>query len=812
MFIENSGQWPENARYQVWGSPLGVGTTWLAQDAIWITVVKWGGVETFERSNVSTFKRSNDELVGGQGVNVKISFPGANPDVRIEPFAPVDTKVSYFLGDDPGQWRPAVPAYGGVRYVDLYPGTDLVINGAHGSWTWQFVERASTSGSRDNSPAFWVTGADVRLVGGNRFCLDTQVGTSFLAMPLAHQSVQIENAVSTVPQGTCEPTAKRSSDYAPDDDPGDLAYSTFLGGRSQQDDVETIAVDPAGRVYAAGLTASTNFPTTPGAFDPSHNGSMDGFIVRLSSDGSALEYATFLGGSSSDGIGAVALQASGGVFASGSTESSDFPTTPDAFDTSYNGSWDGFVVQLDTDGDSLVYSTFVGGGYVDSVHDIAIDGNGRATVAGDTSSGDFPTTPGAWDADYNGDRDVFVAQLSADGASLVYGTYLGGTGTDEAPNIAIDGNGRVAVAGTTSSSDFPTTPGAWDADYNGRGDVFVTRVSADGSTMDYGTFLGGSDGDHCKSLDLYNDDHIVVAGITQSSDFPTTPGAFSTNISGDADTFVVRLAADGGRLDFGTFVGGSGRDQGMSMAVDEVGRAYVGGNTNSPDFPATSGAFDTSLDESFDGFLARLSAEGSDLEYASFLGGNQEDYVYAVTVGNTNLAYVGGSTWSTDFPVTPGAYDPTFNDGREALVAKMDTTPFSGVYVPDVVAVIEQPSSGGWTSNTTEIVGYAIDLGSFSGTGVGAIHLYLDGPYATGTWIGSAQYGLSRPDVANQYGDPRFEPSGWQLNWDTTGVAPGVHYIHYYAYRSFDGEWEHLGPHQVVVPADHQLYIPLVSR
>ncbi len=259
-----------------------------------------------------------------------------------------------------------------------------------------------------------------------------------------------------------------------------LVYSTFLGG-NDSDSGTGIAVDAAGDAYVRGHTESTNFPTTAGAFDITFNGgTLDAFVAKLNASGSALVYSTYLGGSGSDSsypAGAIALDATGSAYVTGTTSSANFPTTAGAFDTAYNGNEDAFVAELNTSGSALVYSTYVGGSGNDEGWGIAVDAAGSAYVTGLTSSSNFPTTAGAFDTTYNGNGDAFVAELNTSGSGLVYSTYLGGSSGDQGNSVALDAVGNVYVAGQIASSDFPTTPGAFQTSSGGGEDAFVAKFS-----------------------------------------------------------------------------------------------------------------------------------------------------------------------------------------------------------------------------------------------------------------------------------------------------------------------------------------------
>jgi len=259
-----------------------------------------------------------------------------------------------------------------------------------------------------------------------------------------------------------------------------LIYSTFLGG-GEPEWPNAIAIDGSGNAYISGVTRSSNFPVTPGAFDTTYNGGWDdSFVTKLNASGSGLVYSTFLGGGGSDEHGfGIAVDGSGNAYISGHTDSSNFPVTLGAFDTKYNGgNGDVFVTKLNAAGSALIYSTFLGGADWDNGLAIAIDGSGNAYITGWTRSSNFPVTPGAFDTTYNGGySDVFATKLNASGSALIYSAFLGGVGDESGSAIAIDASGNAYIAGDTASSNFSTTPGAFDTTFNGSwSDVFVSKI------------------------------------------------------------------------------------------------------------------------------------------------------------------------------------------------------------------------------------------------------------------------------------------------------------------------------------------------
>jgi len=396
-----------------------------------------------------------------------------------------------------------------------------------------------------------------------------------------------------------------------------LVYSTYLGG-SGLDQGFGIAVDAAGNAYVTGQTSSTNFPTTPGAFDTTHNGFADAFVTKLNPTGSApLVYSTYLGSGAGDDRGfGIAVDGGGNAYVTG-VAFPGFPTTPGAFDTTFNGGVDAFVTKLNAAGSApLVYSTFLGGLGEDRGQGIAIDGAGNAYVTGRTlvtNPPSFPTTPGAFDTTPNGFGaglfDAFVTKLNPTGsAPLVYSTYLGGTTSDQGKGIAIDGAGNAYVTGWTNSADFPITPGAFDTTANGVDDAFVTKLNAAGSApLLYSTYLGGGGVDQGQGIAVDGGGNAYVTGLTSSTSFPITPGAFDTTHNGFDDAFVTKLNPAGSApLVYSTFLGGGGFDRGFGVAVDGGGNAYVTGETGSTNFPTTPGAFDTTFNTGSDAFVLKL--------------------------------------------------------------------------------------------------------------------------------------------------------------------------------------------------------------
>ncbi|MBC8446000.1 MAG: SBBP repeat-containing protein, partial [Chloroflexi bacterium] len=510
MFIENVGQFAEGARFQVRG---GNGTLWLAEDAIWVTVM--------ERPYPSLLPPDGGpgewgEVEPRSGVNLKLSFVGANPYARLEPFNRLDTRVSYFIGDDPNEWYADVPVWGGVRYKDIYQGINLVITAPNISQRRQPQDSTLSSylevkNNADlSSVCLRVEGADDLTVDGDHLHVTTMLGE--LTVPLFGIEGIVSNVQTAVISGeegefdVISPFVSSSlampRSFSPPlsvpvetTNASELVYSTYLGG-SYYDRGIAIARDESGAAYVTGATWSSDFPTTPGSFDGTLSGTSDAFVIKLSPDGSALEYATFLGGSGEEiwgtgwyaGGADIALN-NGAAYITGVTNSTDFPTTPGAPDPNYNGGLDAFLVKLSPSGDTLEYSTFLGGSENETGFAIAVDDSGAVYAAGRTWSPDFPVTASAFDTTWNY-QDAFIVKLNPAGDALVYATFLGGGFQDSAREIVLDEAGRVYVTGMTNSSNFPATNGAFDETHNGGPATVVAKFNPPGSALGFATYFG----------------------------------------------------------------------------------------------------------------------------------------------------------------------------------------------------------------------------------------------------------------------------------------------------------------------------------
>jgi hypothetical protein len=554
-----------------------------------------------------------------RGHALELRFLGASSGASLRPAQRGPGTVNYLEGDDPNRWQTGLPTYDRLAYRGLWPGVDMSFRGADRALKYEFTIAPGANPGR------------IRLAYAGAQGLSLSESGSLLIK---------------TPQGTLRDSAPR-------------AWQRINGRRV-----------PVRSRYSLGKgTHAYGFEL--GSYDRGHPLVID----------PGLRYSTYVGGSAVDAGEDIAVDSSGNAYITGRADSSNFPTTPGAFDVTHGTSSDAFVSKVSDDGSTLIYSTFLGGNAIDSGYGIALDGAGSAYVTGNTSSSNFPTTVGALDTALNGNEDGFVAKLAADGSALSYSTYLGGTGNIDSGNaITVDDTGHAYVTGDTISTDFPTTPGAFDTSASSIYTAFVSKLDPTGSSLDYSTYLGGSGTfDFGNAIAVDGTGGAYVTGSTSSTNFPTTVGAYDTTQNGDDDAFVTKLSADGSTLDYSTFLGGNTFDGSSAIALGAGGTVYLGGGTSSTDFPATAGAFDTSFNGDGDGFVAKLNAAGSALSYSTFLGGagsqtTGQDTVLGIAVDASGNANVAGRTASATFPTTSDAYDPVIGPLSDAFYTKLNPT------------------------------------------------------------------------------------------------------------------------------------------
>ena len=461
-------------------------------------------------------------------------------------------------------------------------------------------------------------------------------------------------------------------------DPIWVEFSTYFGGFGTEVG-RSVATDTFGNVYVTGYTSSTesSFPLV-NPYDGTFGGSNDVFVAKFNATGNGLIYSTYIGGSGDDEGYSIKVDVNGNSYISGFTSSSSFPTV-NAFNGTYGGGTDAFVLKLNATGNGLDYSTFIGGAGYDEAQSIEIDNFGNSYITGYTlSNGSFPLKNPYNDV-YSGSADIFALKLNSTGNGIDFSTYLGGTDDDRGYGITIDDQFNVYITGYTVSneSSFPLV-NAYDETYGGGfADAFVIKLNTTGNGIFFSTYLGGNDIDEGYRIKVDSSYNVFVTGDTASSNFPVINGYdLSHNGAGSYDVFVTKLNATGTGLIYSTFIGGVNSEHAYGLAIDLDGNAYITGNTQSTEtsFPilhASDGTANGGLIG--DVFITKLNSTGTGLDYSTFLGGSDNEVAYGLALDSLNNTVVTGYTKSTDFQ-TVNAFDPTNNLGQDAFVARLSST------------------------------------------------------------------------------------------------------------------------------------------
>lgn len=679
---------------------------------------------------------------------------GANKNPEIVGEQRLPGHVNYLVGNDANEWKTHIPTYQAVVYKEIYPGIDLKLYGSNRQLEYDFILKPGADPLVVALSLEGVHGVTI-LESGD---LELVVGKEKIIgkRPVVYQDIngrrtEIAGKYKLLTQqGNGPQQYTYGQQYAYGFEVGVydksqplvidpiLSYSTYLGGK-RMDIAHAIAVDKLGYAYVGGRVVSDSnmdatpaldnfpgFPVTAGVVQPHHAEFMklaaDGFVSKFNLDGTGLVYSTYLGGagdpqfnnpvnpkilgsiawnqSGTDVVMGIAIDSDGNAYVAGQTSSHSFPTTAGAYQSAYNpgdcsaasnrmSCADAFVAKLNRDGSALLYSTHMGGSGDDHANGIVLDDAGNAYVTGFTASNNFPVTSGVVqrvragscpmpDTEYKC-IDAFVFKLDATGSSLAYSTLIGGSDNDQANGIALDARGNVYIAGSTRSTDFPTTRQAYkQLRGNGTGTAFVTKLSNNGTRLAYSTYLGGNNGvEGAKGIAVSAAGNAYVVGFTEASDFPVTSGVFgSVRHVGHADAFVTKLNKAGSALVYSTLLGGVARADalhgqtdvntyGQAVAIDEMGNAYVIGMTNAADFPWVNAI---NPEVAGDGtFIAKINPAATAVLFSTQHKGGRGN---AIAVDPRGDIYIAGNSSTDILPlVLPLQNAPA--GGGDAFVAKI---------------------------------------------------------------------------------------------------------------------------------------------
>ncbi len=676
-----------------------------------------------------------------------VEFVGSSPGATAEGLNPASTYANFFLGNDSAQWRSRVSGFGRVRYTNLYPGIDLVYHGElHRRLEYDFVV---APGADPQQVRFRVAGNKTAVIGPDGdLLLDGADGTMRLDRPMLYQN--IPGGKKAIAGGFVQLARNefgfRAAGYDRSkpliiDPTINLLYSTFIGGR-HEDDAFDLELDANGNTYLTGRTASEDFPVSGNALQTIRMNvgtyTYDGFVMKFDASGNLI-YSTFLGGSSDDSINHMAFDANGNAYVVGYTSSSDFPITSGALQGKYaGGSTDGFIAEISSDGSQLLYSSYLGTTGNDGVSLIKPDGSGAYIIAGSASAAGLPTTKGVFQQQSAGQADAFFGRVSfpQNGKMTINQlTYFGGAGQSDPTSVydlATDSAGNLYFAGQVEESTFPVTSNALIKTFTSSGGCivsptpyssgFITKMSSDLSQMLYSSYFGGQVealanvheevGCAQRVLSLHVDASglIYLVGNTSESDFPVTANAIRSKLNGDGgagfDDFVSILSADGSKLNYSTYLGGTNYEYSTTMAFDASKHIWIFGATDSTDYTVTSDALQAASGGGTDGNLTELSADGTKILYSTYFGGsgneNQPGAHMAIDANGT--IYLGGSTTSLNFPVTPSALQGVFANGG---VSGYDGTDAYFTLLGTGTIGTVGPTVGGNTGDTTINVGGA---------------------------------------------------------------------------------------------------------
>jgi aldose sugar dehydrogenase len=543
---------------------------------------------------------------------LRLRLLGANTKAVAQGVDELPERRNYFIGNDPAKWRTDVPTFRAVRYGGVYRGVNLTYYGNQQQLEYDF----------EIAP-----GADPRKI---RLAFDRAAAPRISAT-------------------------------------GDLVVRTLVGEIRQQRPVIYQEIDGQRRLVNGrfALLGKRQIGFDIDSYDRGKPLVIDPTLV----------FSTYLGGSGDDVGSSIAVDSSNNIYIAGTTSSINFPVSGAVFSANA-GLADIFVTKIDATGANIVYSTYVGGSGLDRADGIALDNSGNAYVVGrvDSSSINFPTTPGAFATSYRGgDFDGVVFKLNALGNALVYSTYLGGEENDSTEGVAVDSNGNAYVTGGTKSIGFPTSVNAYQGTRAGDTDAFLTKINSAGSGLLYSTYLGGSGTDRGSGVAIDANGNAYLAGFTGSADFPTE-NAFQNGFGGSFDAFVAKIDTNASGLDslkLCSYLGGIADDKAYGIAVDNAAaNVYVVGQTSSNNFPLLNPA-QAAFGGSFDAFIARITSSGNRV-YATYLGGSGDDRGTGIAVNSSGAVYVTGFTSSANFP-TVNPLQATLGGGFDAFVAKLNS-------------------------------------------------------------------------------------------------------------------------------------------
>lgn len=656
--------------------------------------------------------------LAANGREAAISFKGASSSAQPETSAPLPGRTNYFIGDDPEQWRRDVRGYDRVTYRKIYHGIDVEYYGTQEAFEYDFIVAPQVDPGKirmqisGDEPPVLASNGDLILTGGAE---GMRIRKPVIYQELDGRRIEIEGGFDIVKDREVGFIIGQYDRRLPLIIDPIIEYASYYGGGGT-DIGYGIAVDRLGNIYVTGQTASLNFPQKNG-FYQMLQGANDAFVMKLSSLGSTVIFATYIGGRNPGDKGwSIAVDASNNIYFTGETNSLNYPTV-NAVQPLFRGNVDAFLTKLNSEGNAILFSTYMGGSLPDASYGLVLDKAGNCYITGRTDSDNFPVLEPI-QGTLRGQRDIFISKFDADGA-LLFSTYFGGDGEspsnrddESAYGIAIDQFDRIYVTGYTSSPSFPIVDGLQFV-FGGVEDAFVTKMDIAKRTVIYSSYIGGTRADNARGIAVDDFGNAYIIGFTLSTDFPVL-NPIQENYAGNIDGFIAKIDASGRNLIYSTYLGGSSDENtgvivenvpSCAIAVDRAGNAYLTGKTASADFPLAL-PIQANMRGDNDLYIARIDPGGSHLVYSTFFGSSFtgstgfEERGIGIAINSLGAVYVTGQVLKNDMvtilPVQ-GIYGGGLSDAMIMRISTPDifiVTPVSaasfsgGGLAPDSIATV----------------------------------------------------------------------------------------------------------------------------
>lgn len=603
-------------------------------------------------------------------------------------------KANYFVGNDKSKWVTNVETYSDVSFGEVYPGVklNLTSNGYN-------VEKIFVimPGGESNDIKVKIEGASsLKTNSSGELELQTDIGVVKFSTPLAFQEdngkkqyVPVSYTVQNDQYGFSVGEYDKTKPLVIDP----LIASTFLGGSYQYgDEYEStgLALDSQNNVYVGGITQAPNFPTTVGAFQTSKNSIyICGFVSKFDPSLGTLIASTFIGGNDECIPSDLKIDSNGNVYITGDTLATDFPTTTGAYSRTNKGDRDIFISKLDPSLSNLINSTLVGGSGTDFCNGSFIDKNGDIYITGNITaySKDFPTTHDGFQPDILGFyENGYILKFNSSLTTLKNSTFIGASdGHVWLKRVLVDSTGNVYVCGNTNSTTYPTTNNAFRRTNSGGG--VIAKLNSSLTVLEGSTYVGGGHLDELWDMSVDYSGNVLVAGFSQSSDYPVTSQAYNKTFNGVMSGVITRFNSDLSKILNSTFLGGS--DSWIqAMSIDQIGCIYVTGHTTSIDYPTTSDAYSKIFGGGSDCFITKLDPTLSNIRGSTYLGGADWEWGHKIALDNSGNVLISGLTYSLDFPVTKGSYKTTISGSRDLFITKITGGLSNSISGEDAISII----------------------------------------------------------------------------------------------------------------------------